>query len=358
MRYYYNYNWQVLCDYDDSNNLYRGYVYGNYIDEVLLGFGPTTACLYSHDHLYSPAALTDIYCNLVERYEYDAYGKCTIMDASYNTRSESQYKNPYYFQGKRLDVLDDGSFKLMVWPYRDYSTYLGRWLQAEKLGMIPNDYQETNLFSPTKQYLDGMNLYQYVGSSPINGMDTLGLLGVMPDPFPPSKPEKKKTCPLHLYNWNERFIRRTVIRRSMKKEELCRWVFSIGRMNIGTIRNRMAQRCCDCIDEVSVYDHGTLESDPNGIVRGRQCFGDEPGPGPYLGGSDLKKLCPLLCQNTTVVLYGCYVGEGSRRGFQHLFNACTKIVAIRACKGRTDYYPSSGKIKCHGGWKTFWRFFR
>ena len=36
---------------------------------------------YLHDHLYSPAALTDSNGTVVERYEYDAYGEPNIMDA-------------------------------------------------------------------------------------------------------------------------------------------------------------------------------------------------------------------------------------------------------------------------------------
>jgi len=62
----------------------------------------------------------------------------------------------------------------MSWPYRNYSTYLGRWLQAEKLGMIPND-NEINPFFPPWQYMDGLNLYEYVASNPIIGLDQSGL---------------------------------------------------------------------------------------------------------------------------------------------------------------------------------------
>ncbi|MHC4464055.1 MAG: hypothetical protein ACYS6W_15445 [Planctomycetota bacterium] len=35
-RYYYNYNRQVLCGYDDSNSVKSFFIYGSYIDEVLL----------------------------------------------------------------------------------------------------------------------------------------------------------------------------------------------------------------------------------------------------------------------------------------------------------------------------------
>jgi len=86
-RYYYNNDWQVLCEYDGSNNFICWYAYGNYIDEVLLTspgsgstfFPPGTQC-YIHDHLYSPVA--PMFCypfrQVYERYEYDAYGEPAI----------------------------------------------------------------------------------------------------------------------------------------------------------------------------------------------------------------------------------------------------------------------------------------
>jgi hypothetical protein len=66
----------------------------------------------------------------LERYEYDAYGNAAMLDAQYAIRDTSLHDNPYSFQRKRLDLLDSGGLKLMSWPQRDYSTYLGRWLQA------------------------------------------------------------------------------------------------------------------------------------------------------------------------------------------------------------------------------------
>ena len=65
----------------------------------------------------------------------------------------------------------------MSWPYRNYSTYLGRWLQAEKLGMIPND-AHINPFGPHNQYEDGMNLYEYVKSQPTSARDPHALITV------------------------------------------------------------------------------------------------------------------------------------------------------------------------------------
>jgi hypothetical protein len=101
--YYYNDKWQVLCVYNDAGVKQRWFAYGNYIDEVLAMNTTTLAVIikfYVHDHLYSPLALVNRYqFTVVERYEYDAYGNCQIMDASYNPRSSSSYGNPYLFTG-------------------------------------------------------------------------------------------------------------------------------------------------------------------------------------------------------------------------------------------------------------------
>ena len=105
------------------------------------------------------------------------YGNCHVLEPNFadDPDGQSDYENPYFFQGKRLDLLDDGGLELMSWPYRDYSPYLGRWLQAEKLGMIPNDHS-INSFSPRYQHAAGMNYYEYVSSNPVIGEDLYGLV--------------------------------------------------------------------------------------------------------------------------------------------------------------------------------------
>ena len=55
---------QVVCDYNDSNVARRWFVYGNYVDEVLVmsvNASPIYGYFkyYVHDHLYSPVALTN-----------------------------------------------------------------------------------------------------------------------------------------------------------------------------------------------------------------------------------------------------------------------------------------------------------
>jgi len=67
------------------------------------------------------------------------------------------------FTSRRVDILDSGSLKLQYNRSRYYDYYTGRWLQAEKLGMIPND-EQINPFGVEKQYQDGLNLYEALAS--------------------------------------------------------------------------------------------------------------------------------------------------------------------------------------------------
>jgi len=176
-RFYYSDNWQVLLetDYDSGTSTetdLRLFVYGNYIDEVLFmedtdGTDTTPArhYYYLHDHLYSVVAVLGPNGGLLqgERYEYDAYGNVTIMDRLYSPLANSQYGNPYTFTGRRLDALDGGDLLLMDYRHRTYDPYTGRMMQHDPLATLKNGY------------VDGMNLYEYVGSNPLVYSDYLGM---------------------------------------------------------------------------------------------------------------------------------------------------------------------------------------
>jgi RHS repeat-associated protein len=170
--------WQVLCEYNGSDEFQQWYAYGNYIDEVLAigtGIFASTVRFYIHDHLYSPVALTDYSGNVLERCEYDAYGSPTIWNADFTTeRDNSNYGNPYLFTGRRTDYLDSGSLKIQYNRNRYYDYYSGRWLTHDPLGIVPNSHG-TNEHNPIGQYRDGLSIYEYVRSNPIANNDPIGL---------------------------------------------------------------------------------------------------------------------------------------------------------------------------------------
>jgi len=174
--YYYNPDCQCLAEYDAAGPQavqLRYFVYGNYIDEPLVMHRQSDGedYYYGHDHLYSTVVLLDDAGNVVERYEYDAYGTAHIMDASYNPRTASAYGNPYTFTGRRLDVLDGGNLLRMHYRHRDYDAYAGRFVQHDPKG-----------------YVDGIGLYAYVSNMPVRYTDPSGLshgFPVMPPGWAP-----------------------------------------------------------------------------------------------------------------------------------------------------------------------------
>jgi RHS repeat-associated protein len=102
---------------------------------------------------------------LVERYDYDPYGKTYIAhwDPAAGSGSgdwvrhapdePSAFGNPFMWTGQRHDV----AIGLYHFPFRTYSPRLGRWLQRDPLG-----------------YVDGLNMYEYVASMPVTVTDPLG----------------------------------------------------------------------------------------------------------------------------------------------------------------------------------------
>jgi len=111
---------------------------------------------YHSSTLYSVYALSDASESVIERYRYDAYGACTVLDADGSVDGDglSDVDNPYLFTARRLDA-ESG---LMQYRFRDYSPELGRFPQRDPVG-----------------YAEAMCLYEFVNGTPTFAVDPMGL---------------------------------------------------------------------------------------------------------------------------------------------------------------------------------------
>ena len=152
IHYYYSGD-QIIEERDAADNITATYLYGIGIDDILQMHRNGQDYWYHKNHLGSVVALTDGQGGVVERYEYDPYGKLTIYDANDSMLIVSSVGNIYYFTGREYD------FETGLYHYRARSLHpgLGRFMQHDPL-----------------LYVDAMGLYQYVGNMPTGKMDPLG----------------------------------------------------------------------------------------------------------------------------------------------------------------------------------------
>ncbi len=121
------------------------YVYGAGIDQPLTMERNGNRYYYHPDPQGSIAALSNSNGTVVQRYAYGPFGEGTSNDA---------YDNPYRYTARRYDE-ETG---LYYYRARQYNPDWGRFLQADPSG-----------------YGDGLNLYAYVGNSPVSYVDPFGL---------------------------------------------------------------------------------------------------------------------------------------------------------------------------------------
>lgn len=160
-------NQQSVEEYDDSGNLLRLYAFGDRIDQVVMmeaadtadvdGDSNTSETMRFFFHTQVIGSVTHVTAaaqTVVERYEYDPYGKITIKDKTGNTVSSSPIGNAYTYTGRQYD--DESG--LYYYRARQYSPGLGRFVQRD-----PGEYD------------DGANPLAYVASRPIGTLDPYGL---------------------------------------------------------------------------------------------------------------------------------------------------------------------------------------
>ncbi len=124
------------------------------VDHVLWMLGSDQPHFYLNDVNGSVYALTDGAGSVIERQNFDAYGKTNITSPANTPRTASTLGNTLGFQG-RSNVAEIG---LHYFRNRWYDQSTGRFLSRDPLGLI-----------------DGPALYGFCGGDPVNNVDPMGL---------------------------------------------------------------------------------------------------------------------------------------------------------------------------------------
>jgi len=152
------------------------HLFGSRIDEPLERKVGSTTSYYTSDALGSIVALTNATGALVETITYDAFGTPTLKTASGAVIATSTIGNRFLFTGRAWEA----EVQLYNYRARAYSATLGRFLQRDPLGQLP----DVNLYRyvgsvgkplPYFQPINETNPYLYTGNNPVNRIDPLGL---------------------------------------------------------------------------------------------------------------------------------------------------------------------------------------
>ena len=157
INYYYD-GQRVVEEQDGSGSSNATYVFGSWIDDVLNMNRGSNEYFYHHNSLGSVAAVSNDTGSPQEYYHYDAYGQIDFSDQGMNSLSNSAFGNDYTFTGRRYDE-ETGKY---FYRSRHNDPLYGRFMQRDPLA-----------------YIDGMNMYDYVLSNPINYIDPNGEVAIV-----------------------------------------------------------------------------------------------------------------------------------------------------------------------------------
>jgi RHS repeat-associated protein len=146
----------------------RLYIHGGRVDEIVksINYGTGQSAFHHYDARGHCTLLTDVSGNVLEQYDYDAFGfpyfydrwgnSLRFYDTASSWRGYSPYGNRFLFTGR--EWLSD--LKLYDFRNRMYQPELGRFLQPDPKEFTAGDY----------------NLYRYCHNDPVNKTDPMGLV--------------------------------------------------------------------------------------------------------------------------------------------------------------------------------------
>jgi RHS repeat-associated protein len=158
--------WQVIEEQDGNGATLAGYVHGSGIDELVAmdrdtdGDGQSERYFFYADDLGNVMAATDAAGQVVERYDYDDFGRPRFFDAKGFPipGQQSVIGNSYHFTGREFDA-ETGLYHYRT---RYYDPVVGRFLTRDIIGAW-GDSEELG------------NAYGFVGNNPWTYLDPFGL---------------------------------------------------------------------------------------------------------------------------------------------------------------------------------------
>ncbi len=142
---------------DSLSNVLSSYVNGLRIDDIVSAQINNNDYYYYKNALGSVNAIANSSGTILERYEYDAFGKVHFYDANYNITSSSSIGNTILFAGRTYD----SEIAKYYNRARNYNESTGRFEQRDPKGYFAGD----------------LNLYTYVFNNPVGLIDPFGTDG-------------------------------------------------------------------------------------------------------------------------------------------------------------------------------------
>jgi RHS repeat-associated protein len=155
--YLYYDGWNLIQEGPTGSAATRVYAHGNRVDEVVAdySYNDNQFRYHHYDARRNCILLTNQSGNLIEQYDYDAFGQPYFYNAIGQVRTETAEGNRFLFTGR------EWLSELRGYDYRNrlYIPQLGRFLQPDPKHFLAGDY----------------NLYRYCHNDPVNCVDPDGL---------------------------------------------------------------------------------------------------------------------------------------------------------------------------------------
>jgi RHS repeat-associated protein len=142
----------ILLSFDNNNNLTHRYLYGPVLDMVLADESNGNILWTLADNLGTVRDLVSSGGVVQNHRKYDSFGNLT-------SQSNAGIPTRFGYTGREWDA-DTG---LYFYRSRYYDPLVGRFISEDLIGFAAGD----------------TNLYRYVGNSPVNAIDPMGLFGIL-----------------------------------------------------------------------------------------------------------------------------------------------------------------------------------